>query len=71
MRFVFHKKETMKFRFTLIIALITIFLTGCSLASDITPPPGYVSPTPLPTLGLLYPASAPNIQNGALLFTQN
>ncbi len=71
LHFAFYKKETMKFRYTLIIALITIFLTGCSLASDITPPPGYVSPTPLPTLGLLYPASAPNIQNGALLFTQN
>ena len=49
----------MKFRYILIIALIAIFLAGCSLASDITPPPNYVSPTPLPTLGLLYPSSAP------------
>jgi mono/diheme cytochrome c family protein len=61
----------MKFRYTFIIALITIFLTGCTLASDITPPPDYVAPTPLPTLGLMYPASAPDIQNGAMLFTQN
>jgi len=61
----------MKFRYTLIIALITIFLAGCTLASDITPPPNYVAPTPLPTLGLLYPASAPDIQNGAALFAQN
>jgi len=61
----------MKFRYIPALALITIFLAGCTLASDITPPPGYVSPTPLPTLGLLYPASAPNIQNGAMIFTQN
>ena len=61
----------MKFRYIPALALITIFLAGCTLASDITPPPGYVSPTPLPTLGLLYPASAPDVQNGAMIFTQN
>jgi mono/diheme cytochrome c family protein len=71
MGFVFHKKETMKFRLVLIIAAPIIFLTGCSLASDITPPPNYVSPTPLPTLGMLYPASASNVQNGAAIFAQN
>ena len=64
-------KETMKLRYLLIFILSAILLTGCSLASDIPPPPNYVSPTPVPTLGLLYPASAPNIQNGAMLFTQN
>ena len=67
----FRKKETMKFRLALIIAAPIIFLTVCSLASDITPPPNYVSPTPLPTLGVLYPASAPNVQNGAAIFAQN
>jgi mono/diheme cytochrome c family protein len=61
----------MKFRYIPALALITIFLAGCTLASDITPPPGYVSPTPLPTLGLLYPTSAPDIQDGAMIFTQN
>ncbi|HEY9153267.1 MAG TPA: c-type cytochrome [Anaerolineales bacterium] len=61
----------MKFRLALFIALGTIFLAGCSLASDITPPPNYVSPTPLPTLGALYPSSAPDIQNGAAIFAQN
>ncbi|HUH98235.1 MAG TPA: c-type cytochrome [Anaerolineales bacterium] len=61
----------MKFRYMLSMALLSILLGGCSLASDITPPPNYVSPTPLPTLGALYPASAPNIQNGAALFAQN
>ena len=61
----------MKFRYIPTLALITILLAGCTLASDITPPPNYVSPTSLPTLGLLYPASAPDIQNGAMIFTQN
>ncbi len=61
----------MKFRYIPALALITIFLAGCTLASDITPPPNYVSPTPLPTLGLLYPASAPDVENGAVIFTQN
>ena len=60
----------MKLRYLLGIILSAILLAGCSLASDITPPPNYVSPTPLPTLGLLYPISAPNIQNGAMIFTQ-
>ncbi|HUI88402.1 MAG TPA: c-type cytochrome [Anaerolineales bacterium] len=61
----------MRSRLVFIIVLITLVLTGCSLASDITPPPNYVSPTPLPTLGALYPASAPDIQNGAMVFSQN
>ena len=60
----------MKLRYLLGFILSAILLAGCSLASDITPPPGYVSPTPLPTLGLLYPAFAPNIQNGGMIFTQ-
>ena len=71
MRCVFHKKETMKFRPIFIIAVTLIFLTGCSVASDITPPPNYIPPTPLPTLGALYPSSAPNVQNGAAIFAQN
>jgi len=66
----FCTKESMKLRPVFIISLATIFLAGCSLASDITPPPNYVSPTPMPTLGLLYPASAPDIQNGAAIFAQ-
>ncbi|HUH99152.1 MAG TPA: c-type cytochrome, partial [Anaerolineales bacterium] len=61
----------MKLRYVHVVILSAIFLAGCTLASDITPPPGYVAPTPLPTLGLLYPTSAPNVQNGATLFTQN
>ncbi len=60
----------MKFHPAIIITLVPIFLASCSLASDITPPPNYVPPTPMPTLGLLYPASAPDIQNGAAVFAQ-
>ncbi len=63
----------MKPRLILLIALSTLFLVGCdfSLAGDITPPPGYVPPTPMPTLGALYPASAPDIQAGAAIYTAN
>ncbi len=59
----------MKFRVVL-IAILAILLSACSfsLAEDVTPPPGYVSPTPAPTLGPLYPAKAPSTQNGALIY---
>ena len=40
----------MKFRFTVIIVLISLFLAACSLAEDITPPPGYTSPTSIQTI---------------------
>jgi hypothetical protein len=40
----------MKFRFTVLIVLISFFLAACSLAEDITPPPGYTSPTSIQTI---------------------
>lgn len=48
-------------------------LSACNftLASDITPPPDYVSPTPMPTLGALVPPAAPDVQQGATIFAQN
>jgi mono/diheme cytochrome c family protein len=61
----------MKLRSIFIIALISIFLSGCSLASDITPPPNYIPPTAMPTLGALYPAAMPDVQDGATIFAQN
>lgn len=63
----------MKLRLSIIIILLTLALTACnfSLSEDITPPPDYVSPTPMPTLGALYPSSAPDAQNGALIYAQN
>lgn len=49
----------------------SLLLTACnlSLAEDVTPPPWYVSPTPAPTLGPLYPASAPDLANGAVIYS--
>jgi hypothetical protein len=40
----------MKFRFTVLIVLVSLFLAACSLAEDITPPPGYTSPTSIQTI---------------------
>jgi mono/diheme cytochrome c family protein len=61
----------MKFRFA-IIAGLTVLLTACNftLAQDVTPPPGYVPPTPAATLGPLYPAQAPSTETGALIFAE-
>jgi hypothetical protein len=39
----------MKYRLTTLIILLTLALASCSLAEDITPPPGYQSPTPMAT----------------------
>ena len=49
-----------------------ITLTACNftLAQDVTPPPGYVPPTPAATLGPLFPAHAPSIENGAIIFAE-
>lgn len=49
----------------------SLLLSACnlSLAEDVTPPPWYVSPTPAPTLGPLYPATAPNLANGANIYS--
>src|SRR5512135_3473295 len=61
----------MKLRLAIFILLATI-LSACNftLAEDVTPPPGYVPPTPMPTLGPLYPASAPDVQAGASIFAE-
>jgi mono/diheme cytochrome c family protein len=50
----------------------SLLLTACnlSLAEDVTPPPGYVAPTAQPTLGPLYPAAAPDPQNGAAIYVE-
>ena len=62
----------MKLRHALLLIIITVLITACNLtlAADVTPPPGYVPPTPMPTLGPLYPASAPDISNGEAIFTE-
>ena len=50
----------MKLRYILPFTLAMLALTACNLtlAEDVTPPPNYVAPTPLPELGQLYPAQA-------------
>lgn len=62
----------MKLRYTFLFALITIALTACNitLAEDVTPPPGYIAPTPLPTLGPLFPAQIPSVETGALIYVE-
>lgn len=58
----------MKFRLAILIFLAT-FLSACnmSLAEDVTPPPGYVPPTPMPTL-VLAPSQTPNVANGKEIY---
>ncbi|MDO8755133.1 MAG: c-type cytochrome, partial [Anaerolineales bacterium] len=62
----------MKLRHIIILAISAILLAACNftLAADVTPPPGYVAPPPAPTLGPLYPASAPDIENGAAIYVE-
>ena len=62
----------MKLRHILLLALGTLLLTACNmtLAADVTPPPGYIPPTPAPTLGPLYPNEAPNVENGKAIFAE-
>ena len=58
----------MKFRIVLLILLATI-LSACNLtlAEDVTPPPGYIPPTPVPTL-VLVPPQTPNVANGESIY---
>jgi mono/diheme cytochrome c family protein len=60
----------MKLRYATIFAIIALALSACTLAADVTPPPGYLAPTPQPTLGPLFPAQAPDIQNGAAIYVE-
>ena len=62
----------MNFRISILLIATTTILTACNftLAEDVTPPPNYVSPTPAPTLGPLFPAQAPSTENGAAIFAE-
>ena len=62
----------MKLRIPILLTATTLLLAACNftLAEDVTPPPNYVSPTPAPTLGPLYPAQAPSTENGAAIFAE-
>ncbi|MEP7135626.1 MAG: c-type cytochrome, partial [Chloroflexota bacterium] len=61
----------MKFRIVLLIALATL-LSACNLtlAEDVTPPPGYVPPTLMPTMGPLFPPQAPNVEKGSAIYVE-
>jgi mono/diheme cytochrome c family protein len=62
----------MKLRNLILLAVGSVFLTACNmtLAADVTPPPGYVPPTPVPTLGPMYPASVPDVENGKAIYIE-
>jgi mono/diheme cytochrome c family protein len=62
----------MKYRLPILVILATLLLSACnfSLASDITPPPDYKSPTPAPTIGALFPATPPVPQDGAAIYAE-
>ncbi|HEX9012582.1 MAG TPA: c-type cytochrome, partial [Anaerolineaceae bacterium] len=52
---------------------IVIFLAGCSLAEDVTPPPGYQEPTAAPqavSAAVTLPQIAPDPANGASIFAE-
>jgi mono/diheme cytochrome c family protein len=63
----------MKIRHSIVLITVLFLLTACNftLAQDVTPPPDYVPPTPIPTMGPLYPANAPDVANGAALYAAN
>jgi mono/diheme cytochrome c family protein len=62
----------MKLRQITLIVFLAAFLSACNmtLAEDITPPPNYIPPTPLPTLGPLFPAQVPNVANGEAIYVE-
>lgn len=62
----------MKFSRVILFTLLTIISASCNftLAEDVTPPPNYVAPTSAPTLGPLYPAQAPSVENGAAIYVE-
>jgi mono/diheme cytochrome c family protein len=68
-----QSRKFMKLRHTILLAIIAVLLTACNftLAQDVTPPPDYKPPMPAPTMGPLYPASAPDTANGKAIYAEN
>src|SRR5258706_13708871 len=62
----------MKLRYAILFALLALTLSSCNLtlAEDITPPPDYIPPTPIPAIGQLYPVQAPNVDDGAAIYAE-
>ena len=61
----------MKLRSLIPFIALSLLLTACNitLAEDITPPPNYIPPTPVPTL-VLFPTRPPNTANGAAIYAE-
>lgn len=61
----------MNLRRFILFAVLPVLLAACNytLAEDVTPPPGYVPPTPLPTL-VLSPAQAPSLESGKAIYAE-
>jgi mono/diheme cytochrome c family protein len=62
----------LRFRVSLLILLAGVctgLLSACNLtlAEDVTPPPDYIPPTPMPTL-VLVPPQTPNVANGKAIY---
>lgn len=59
--------------FVFVLSTAALLLSGCSfsLAGDITPPPGYQTPTIETTAAVILPASMPDLQQGSELYTKN
>lgn len=62
----------MKLRTLILLTVLTLALSACNLtlAEDVTPPPGYIPPTPVPTFAPTYPEQTPNLVNGAAIFIE-
>jgi len=62
----------MKSHRAVFLASLAFLAAACNftLAADVTPPPDYVPPTPIATLGPLSPAAAPDIANGAAIYVE-
>lgn len=60
----------MNFRYSLFVAIIALLLTACNmtLAQDVTPPPGVVQPAQPTASGPVFPAQAPDLQNGEAVY---
>jgi mono/diheme cytochrome c family protein len=62
----------MKLSHTIFLSIITLAISACTttLARDVTPPPNLIQPTPVPTLGALYPVNNPNVENGKIIYQE-
>lgn len=56
----------------ILLLVLAVLLAACnfSLAEDITPPPGYVSPTPAPTISASFPPVAPSAVRGQVIYAE-